>query len=137
MNHFTRACLQMADHSLLVAELSLLSLRDTLRMQDAMREGWKVKPPTIVINRVGLAPKMEVPALDFEKGIGVKISEQISFAPDIFMPMTRDIPALKHKAHASVRPLYKLAALVEPSLKSKAEPAEKPKSAFSFLSKKG
>ncbi len=136
MNGFTKTCLQTADHTLLVTELSLLSLRDTLRMQDAMQGGWKAKPPTIIANRVGLASKVEVPVVDFEKGVGAKISQQIPFVPEVFMPMTRDIPAIKHKANPAVRPLYQLAATIAPELKSKPEPAAKPKSPFSFLAKK-
>ncbi|MDX2074349.1 MAG: AAA family ATPase [Alphaproteobacteria bacterium] len=117
LNHFTRTCLQTADFALLVTELSLLSLRDTLRMQDAMRDGWKTRPPMIIANRVGLAPKQEIPVVDFEKGAGAKIAEQIAFAPDIWMVVGRDVPAVKHKSHASVQPLYRLAAAIAPEIK--------------------
>ncbi len=136
LNHFTRTCLQTADYSLLVTELSLLCLRDTLRMQDAMREAWKIKPPMIIANRVGLAPKQEVPVVDFEKGAGAKISEQIPFTPDIFMSVSRDVPAVKHKTHAAVKPLLHLAALIAPEAKPAAADAKKPASLFSFITKK-
>lgn len=143
MNSFTLACLQAADHNLLVSELSLLCLRDTLRMQDAMREGWKSRPPVVIANRVGLAPKQEVPLVDFEKAINAKVKEQIPFVPDLFMPMTRDIPAIKHKTHAAIRPLFNLAMEVAPEIKPVATAEKKsafalpPLPAFSFLRKKG
>lgn len=134
MNHFTRACLQSADMTLLVSELNLLCLRDTLRMQDAMKELWKVKPPAILANRVGLAAKHEVPVLDFEKGINTKITAQVPFAADIFMPLGRDIPAIKHKNHASMKPLYQLAASLTPAVKTAVAP-KKP-AGFSLFKKK-
>jgi len=137
MNHFTRTCLQTADYTLLVTELSLLCLRDTLRMQDAMREGWKTKPPMLVANRVGLAAKQEVPLLDFEKGAGAKITEHIPFAPDIFMPITRDVPAVKHKSHAATKPLYQIAATIAPEIKPALAPAKKAGVGFSLFRKKG
>jgi pilus assembly protein CpaE len=133
---FVQACLARADFTLLVTELSLLCLRDTLRMQDAMRDGWKAKPPLVIASRVGLAGKQEVPVADFEKGIGTKIFAQIGFAPDVFMAMTRDIPAIKYKAHAGVKPFYHLAATIAPDVKPA---ATQTKSAFSFpfFKKKG
>lgn len=137
MTQFTRSCLQKADHALLVTELSLLSLRDTIRMQDAMREEWKIKPPMVIANRVGLAPKQEVPVADFEKGAKTKIIEQLPFAPDIFMPLTQDIAAIHYKAQPATRPLYRLAAIIAPEIKPEDGKEKKAGSIFSFLSKKG
>lgn len=134
MNHFSRACLQKADFTILVTELTLLSLRDTLRMQDAMREAWKMKPPLILANRVGLAAKQEVPLVDFEKGIGAKVTAQVPFTPDLFMPVSREIPAVKNKTHAAIKPLYQLISVVAPQAAS-AESSPK-KSGFSFFKKK-
>lgn len=135
LNHFTRACLQTADHNILVSDLSLLSLRDTLRMQDAMKDSWKIKPPMIVANRVGLAAKQEVPLADFEKAAGAKVVEQIPFSPDIFMPIGNDIAAVRHKAQPATRPLYRLAASIAPQIK----PADTTKKSggFSLFKKKG
>ena len=135
LNHFTRTCLQTADYSLLVTELSLLCLRDTLRMQDAIREAWKTRPPLIIANRVGLAAKQEVPAVDFEKGAGAKISAQIPFAPEIFMSISRDVPAIKYKSHAAVKPLLHLASLIAPEAKP-AQPEAKKKGFSLFNLKK-
>ncbi len=132
MNMFSRICLQSADHTLLVTELSLLSLRDTLRMQDAMREGWKAKPPLIIANRVGLAPKQEVPVADYEKGANIKIYEHISFAPDLFMQISSAIPAVEHKNQKTMQPLYKIAAVIAPQIKNKADIKTQKKSPFSF-----
>lgn len=133
LGNFARACLQRADYTVLVTELSLLSLRDTLRMQDAMRDAWKMKPPIILANRVGLAPKQAVPLADFEKGIGTKVTAQVNFTPEIFMPITRDIPAIKQKNHATMKPIYQLIAMIAPQTKAVAETK---KAGFSLFKKK-
>jgi pilus assembly protein CpaE len=133
MNAFDKACLQAADHALLICELNLLCLRDTLRMQDAMKELWKSRPPMVIANRIGLATKHEVPVLDFEKGINTKIACQILFAPDVFMPLGRDIPSVKHKSHPAMKPLYQFAAQFMPE----AKPApEKKATGFSLFKRK-
>ena len=134
MTGFAQNCLRMADYTILVSELTLLCLRDTLRLQDAMREGWKAKPPLIVANRVGLAAKHEVPIADFEKGINTKITEQIAFAPDVFMPIMRDIAAVKFKHNPAVKPIYHLVHMIVPNAKP-LEPEAKKKD-FSFFKRK-
>jgi pilus assembly protein CpaE len=117
LSPFGRACLAEADNVVVVAELTLASLRDTLRISDLMRESLKMKPPVIVINRKG-ATKHEMKAGDFEKGVNAQIAHSISFAPDLFMPVSTDIPALKVKTHAAVKPLYQLAEQLVPEAKS-------------------
>lgn len=134
MNHFIHTCLKQAEHPILVTELSLLCLRDTLRLQDAMRDTWKNKPPIVVANRMGLATKHEVPAPDFEKGANVKVNVKVPFTPDVFMVLERQAAAVKHKNHASVRPLYDLAATIAPHGKPAQTP--KPKGGFSLFAKK-
>lgn len=137
LNDFTRACLGLADHNVLVTDLTLLSLRDTLRMQDAMREAWKNRAPHIVANRVGFAAKQEIPALDFEKGANAKITAQLSFAPELFMPLSRDIASVKHKANPLTKPLYQLAGFILPAAKQVDVAAKKPAIKFSLFKKKG
>lgn len=122
---FSSKCLAQADYAVLVAEPSLASLRDTLRLSDLYRDTLKIKPPIIVLNRVGLAAKHEVKLADFEKGVNAKVAASVPFAPDIFMPVGREIAALKHKAHAAVKPLYQLAQQLLPEVKSpEAKPAK-------------
>lgn len=119
MTPFARACLKLSDQVVLVAEMTLLSLRDALRLSDMMRESLKIKPPVIVASRIGLAPKQEMQVSDFEKGMNGKVAQRIPFAPDIFMPISHDIPALKQKSNAATKPLYALASQLVPGAKQK------------------
>ncbi len=100
LSPFARQCLKQADHVVLVTELTLLSLRDALRLGDLMRETLKIKPAVIVANRVGFAPKQEMQPVDFEKGVGTKIARSIPFAPELFMQIgvSNEIPPLKMKS---------------------------------------
>lgn len=137
LDSFSTQCLGAADHVVLATELNLLSLRDTLRFQDLMRETLKLKPPIVVAQRVGLAPKQQVLQADFEKGINTKVSYNIPFAPDIFMPIDLSIPALKSKSNAAVKPIYELAEQLVPEAKA-GEQKESKKAAKKggFFSKK-
>ncbi|MDX1974296.1 MAG: AAA family ATPase [Rickettsiales bacterium] len=118
MSSFAKQCLAKADQVVLVTELTLLSLRDALRQADLLRESLKIKPAIVVANRVGHATKMEMNPADFEKGINTKITQKIPYAPDIYMQVGTDIPALKSKSHAAVKPLYALAELLVPEAKA-------------------
>jgi len=134
--HFSRQALKQADYIVLVTELTLLSLRDALRMGDMLRESLKMKPPLVVANRIGLAPKQELLPVDFEKGMNIKIACRVTFAPDIFMQISSDIVAVKHKANPVVKPLYQLAEQLVPEAKSVAVAGEK-KSLGLFAKKLG
>lgn len=134
LNTFGKQCLKQAEQVILVTELTLLSLRDALRDTDMMRESLKLKPPIIVANRVGFAPKQEMQVADFEKGVNAKIAHRLPFAPDVFMQISSEIPAIKHKAHAAMKSLYNLAAQILPEAKGKGAVA--PKKSFSLFKKK-
>ena len=77
----------------------------------------------------------ETTLADFEKGIGAKVVAKIPFAPDVFMAVSRDIPALKHKQHHDTKALCRLIGLIVPEAVSAAAPTEK-KSLLSFFAKK-
>jgi pilus assembly protein CpaE len=134
LTQFSHACMIKADFSVLVVEMTLLSLRDTLRMQEAMHGAWKMKPPVVVANKVGFAKGQEVPVVDFEKGTHCKIVAQVPFVPDIFMPMEQETAAQKNKTHAALRPLYDLAATLVPQAKLVQTQASK--AGFSLFKKK-
>ncbi len=134
LTHFSQACMIKADFTVLVVEMTLLSLRDTLRMQEAMQGAWKMKPPVVVANKMGFAKGHEVPLLDFEKGTHCKVVSQVSFSPDIFMPMEQETAASKHKTHAALKPLYDLAATLIPQAKN--VHASSSKTGFSLFKKK-
>lgn len=114
---FSTKCLGSADHVVLVTELTLISLRDALRFQDLMREKLKMKTPIVVAMRTGLAPKQQVVQADFEKGINLKVSYSVPFAPDIFMPVDLQIAAMKHRKQPATKPLHDLAGELVPEAK--------------------
>lgn len=131
LDSFTRGCLQQSDQVVVVTELSLLSLRDCLRLTDMMREHLHIKPPHVIANRSGLAAKIEMQVNDFEKGINAKLEGKVPFAPDVFMPISTDVPAVKKKTHAAVKPLAALSDVLLPELKAADGKAKK----ASFLKK--
>lgn len=126
LDGFVRGCLQQAEQTVVVTELSLLSLRDCLRLTDLMRDHLHVKPPLILANRSGLAPKIEMQVSDFEKGISATLTAKVPFVPDVFMPISTDIPAVKKKTHAAIKPLMALAEALVPELKSQETKGKKP-----------
>lgn len=136
LNGFERECLKQADQVILVTEMTLAGLRDTLRLSDMMRETLKTRPPLIVANRVGMASKQETTLADFEKGVNAKVVQSVKFAPELFMAVGSDIAAVKHKDDAAVAPLYALAQQLVPEARLKGGGA-KAKSGFSLFKKKG
>lgn len=116
LNAYTRKCLAHADEVVIVTELTLSGLRDTLRLGDMLRLNYDAVPSVVVANRVGMANKHAVKDADFEKGINDKIAYKVPFAPDIYMPIGPDIAAVKSKGHSAVKPLYELAARLLPGL---------------------
>lgn len=113
---FSRKCLASADHIVLVAELTLLSLRDTMRLSDYIRESFKKSAPLIVVNRAGHS-KYDMKLGDFEKGINDKVAFSIPFSADIFMQASEEVPAIKFKTMPAVKPLYQLAEKLVPEAK--------------------
>lgn len=125
MGAFERECLKSSNNVLLVAELSLLSLRDTLRLSDLMVDIFKMKPPMVIVNRSGMSSKSEMSLADFEKGITTKIAEKILYAPDLFMQIGSDIPSVANAKHPAVKSLYSLAKQLLPNTFPDEEPKEK------------
>lgn len=66
----TRSILTQADHTILVSELSLLSLRDLLRLRDYIKGELHRPEPIVVANREGLASRYELKKASFEKNYG-------------------------------------------------------------------
>lgn len=125
MGEFERECLKSSNNVILVAELSLLSLRDTLRLSDLMVDVFKMVPPMVVVNRSGMSSKSEMSVADFEKGITAKIAEKISYAPDLFMQIGNDIPCVANAKNPAVKPLYSLAKQLLPNAFADEEPKTK------------
>lgn len=117
LNGYTRQCLGHVDKAVVVTELSLVGLRDTLRICDMLRQNYNIADPIVVANRIGATPKYAVKTGDFEKGINDKVAFSVPFQPDFFMPISTDIPVVKTKGHAGSKPLYALAAQLVPETK--------------------
>jgi pilus assembly protein CpaE len=125
LNGYARQCLKRADYVVLVTELTLLSLRDALRVSDLMREAFHMHQPVVVANKLGHAAKHEMKPLDFEKGINNTVSHSIPYAPDVFMPISNEFAAIHAKGNAAVKPLYDLAGHIVPAIKKTISPDKK------------
>ncbi len=131
LNAFTRKCLAQSDHVILATELTLLCLRDMLRLSDLLRETIKIRPPLVVATRVGMS-KQEMKIGDFEKGVNATIAHRIAFVPDVFMHISSDVPVVKFKSHTAVKPLHQLAAHLMPEVAGAAASGKESKG-FSFF----
>ena len=127
---FAKQCVAGAAHVVLVADLTLPSLRDVLRVGDMLHDALSLPAPLLVANRVGIA-KQEVKTDDFEKGLNAKIAASVAFAPDLFMSTGAQVPAVAQKQHAASKALQTFVSTLVPEVKP---PAAK-ESAFSFIGK--
>ena len=125
LNNYTRQCLGHVEKAVVVTELSLVGLRDTLRICDMLRQNYQAVEPIVIANRVGSTAKYAVALKDFENGINDKVVHSVPYMPDIFMPISTDIPALKSKSHVAVKPLYALAAQLIPEMQANMPVKEK------------
>lgn len=76
---FTRDFLSSADHVLIVTELSIMSLRDAMRLNDLLKEKMGLKRVHFIASRTGMLPKYEMPQADFEKSLGAKLYGIVPF----------------------------------------------------------
>ncbi len=125
MGNFERECLKKSNNIILVAELTLSSLRDTLRFHDLIVDTYKMAAPTVIVNRSGISSKAEMSVADFEKGITTKITEKISYTPDLFMQISGDIPSVINAKHPAMKPLYSLAQHLFPDILEQEEVKKK------------
>ncbi len=73
--------LQEATHFVLVTDLSLAGMRDTLRLVQLALQGNAACQVTVVANRVGEYRQGEIAATEFEKAVGRKIDLVVPFDP--------------------------------------------------------
>jgi len=118
----TRYALASADHVVLVAEPSLFSLRDALRLKDMLVEGLKRPLPLLVLNREGLAAKQEPPRAELVKHLGMSPSAVLAFNTEVIGATARGETLLNEsKLTALAEPLRRLALQIsgkEPPAKS-------------------
>ena len=69
---------------IVMTELSIPGLRDTMRVYDLIKDGLGNNKITIVANKTGLNKKFETPLKDFEQGLGKKIDFTIPFEQEAY-----------------------------------------------------
>ena len=69
---------------IVVTELSIPGLRDTMRVYDLIKEGLHNPHITIVANKTGVNKRFETPLKDFEHGLGKKIDITIPFETEAY-----------------------------------------------------
>lgn len=86
LNSFTRSVLAQADHIVMVGELSLLSLRDMLRLRDYIKTMLATNGTThTILNRCGIGGEHELTLKEFTKNLEDKIDYHVPFTRDAFL----------------------------------------------------
>ncbi len=84
MTKATRSILELADHIVVVTDLSPLGLRDSIRLRDIVVDEMKRPEPMVVASRVGLAPKHEVKSSEFSKFYGQNVAVNVPYVEDAY-----------------------------------------------------
>lgn len=123
INVLSRYVLSHADHVVIVAEPSLLSLRDTLRLKDMVVETFKRPVPHVLINREGYS-KQEPSRGEFAKHLELTPVGYVPFAAGVIGATGRgDDVAKDAKLKNVTAPLRTLAE----QFAGKEKPVEEPK----------
>lgn len=101
LNGICRQVLGVADTVIIVTDLSLASLRDTLRLNDLMKSLGSRSKPIIVANNVGAAHRGEIGRAEFERGLGQPLDAAIPFDAKAAIAMARGGKALPSAAGSS------------------------------------
>lgn len=111
INPLTHYMLAQADHVVLVAEPSLLDLRDALRIKDYLVDTLRRPAPLVVMNRKGLNGKFELPKSDFTKHYGAAAAAELPYLAEVADAMNRgELLLADAKCKPVVDPLRHLAA---------------------------
>lgn len=105
---FVRGFLAMCDPIFAVTDLSLLGLRDSLRLSDLFRDYLRIKLPVFIANRAGMAGKHELGKADFKKAVSADVAYQFPFAPEFFVPISADLKIKANKKAAAYKVLEQL-----------------------------
>lgn len=89
LDSFTRQCLSLADTVLIIAEPTIASLRDALRIKDYCETTLKRRSVSVIVNREGLNVKQEVSKHEFSKHLGTEPALHLHYIPEI-MPLTAE-----------------------------------------------
>ncbi len=137
VNSFTHACLMQCDTIISVAEPTLNSLREALRHRDLIRDHLKLPEPVMVLNKVGIAPKAEMKAADFEKGLGNKLKHHVPFAPEVFFDIHVELENIAARKNTPLlKNMRELLQEIMPEFIGEEEPTEQKKGAKGWRKKK-
>ena len=129
--------LQAATHIVLVCELSLAGLRDTIRLLGNVEEAAKGKPITVVANHSGGAQQaMRLP--DFQKALGRKVDLVIPDEPKAFNEAANNGKPIVHCAARSkaAKGFQDLAEKIQGKPKGKGKSASGRKNPFAGFGKR-
>jgi pilus assembly protein CpaE len=125
---FSQTFLKAADHVVIVTELSLIGLRDAMRLSDFLKEKLGLKRVHFVANRVGMLPKHEMKPVDFEKSLKSKFYAMIPFDLEAYGKMaTGEIEATKKRPSAMGNAMLDLANLLHKAPAATPAEAKKPR----------
>lgn len=125
---FTQEFLRASDHIVIVTELTLLGLRDAMRLSDLLKDKMQLKRVHFVASRTGLLPKHELKQVDFEKSLGTKFYGTVPFDADAYSrTATGEIEVLRKHASAMGKGLAHIADLLHRPVADDAATAKKPK----------
>lgn len=126
VSSFSQDFLKVADHVLVVTELTLIGLRDAMRLNDFLKEKLGLKRVHFVANRTGMLPKYEMKPADFEKSLGDKFYAQVPFDLETYGKMASgEVETLKKHPSSMGKAILNIADLVHkaPAATAKEKPA--------------
>jgi len=97
----SRHVITNADTFVLVTDLSLPGLRDSLRILDLAKRIGSKGSPIVVASQVGAPHRGEISQREFERGLGQSLDHVISYDPKAAVTMARHGKALPDAARAS------------------------------------
>lgn len=126
-NAFSLRAAQLCDQLLVISPMNLQGLRDSMRINDWLKNKCEITHQQFVGNKVGESSKHEVIQPDFEKSMNTKLAATLPFSPEIFSEITNDLSVIKKTKEDGYKELVALAKLIEPSLKVDEEKDKKDK----------
>jgi pilus assembly protein CpaE len=78
-----RRLLSIADHVILVSDLSLAGMRDTVRLAQLVREAAPQATLNVVVNRVGSVKKGELPKQEFQRSTELPVKQFLPHDPTV------------------------------------------------------
>ncbi len=112
LDAMTRQVIALADSTVVVTDLSLSALRDTVRLSDLAKALESRSKPLLVANQVGAEHRGEIVRAEFERGVGGALDYAVPFDVKAMMATAQSGKALPDAAGGSkaATELRKLAA---------------------------